>query len=87
MAAEVRSKLTLRGERVDTLLMPELQGDYLVKEAGHALAKSTLRIEGRPSFIAISRNSGVTDARGALVGALTTMKADGTIATIIGRYR
>lgn len=43
--------------RSDIVIIPELQGDYLLKEKRLILFKSPYLVEGNPSFIAISRNS------------------------------
>jgi len=77
----------LEGGRVDALIMPELQGDYLLKNRDHSLRKSSFVIEGRPSFIAISRKSELRRSREALLRELRAMKAEGVMASIVGRYR
>lgn len=73
--------------RIDTLIMPELQGDYLLKKRALSLAKSSLGIEGRPSYIAVSRKSSLGRDRGRLVQALTEMKTEGDMEQIFARYR
>jgi polar amino acid transport system substrate-binding protein len=77
----------VEGGRVDALIMPELQGDYLLKEHGQSLRKSTYNVPGRPSYIAVSKRSPLQESRESLLRALRSMDEDGTTAAIISRYR
>lgn len=77
----------VEGGRVDALIMPELQGDYLLKEHGQPLRKSTYSVPGRPSYIAVSKRSPLQESRESLLRALRSMDEDGTTAAIISRYR
>ena len=74
--------------RVDLVIMPELLGDHMVRAAGAELVKGGYKAPGKPSFIAVSRKSGMLVAQTeALEQALREAYADGTVAGIIGAYK
>ena len=73
--------------RVGTVIMPELLGDYLIAENGFDLEKGSLVVEGRPSFITISRKSPLLERRQEIEAALSDIKQDGTVARIVDRYK
>jgi polar amino acid transport system substrate-binding protein len=74
-------------KRSDAVLMPELQGDTLLREAGIELEKSSLVIEGAPSYIVFSRLSRHLDLIPALEKAMAQFQADGTIDRLVAKYR
>ena len=77
----------VQGGRVDAVIMPELLGDHLILDHDFDLEKGSYVVEGRPSFITISRKSPLLDRRKEIEDALKAMKADGTVARIIDAYR
>ena len=77
----------VQGGRVDAVIIPELLGDHLILEHDFKLKKGSYVVEGRPSFITISRKSSLLDRRKEIEDALKAMKADGTLARIIDTYR
>lgn len=72
--------------RVETVIVPELLGDYLISEGALSLRKASYAVEGRPSFIAISRKSALLGRAKELEAALLGMKRDGTVDAIHARY-
>ena len=58
-----------------------------ILEHDFKLKKGSYVVEGRPSFITISRKSSLLDRRKEIEDALKAMKADGTLARIIDTYR
>jgi len=72
----------LRQDRVDVLVIPEAFADYWVPQDSPAIRRATLRFEGRPSFIAISRKSGMMTEVERLESLLEQMREDGTMVRI-----
>lgn len=73
--------------RVDTIILPELLGDYLIGKLGLKLKKASFSHAGRASFIAISKRSPLFEKREYLNSVLREMKKDGTFQTLIERKR
>lgn len=72
--------------RLDTVIIPELLGDYLIKENRYLLKKSSFFIKGRPSYIAISKKSSLILRKEHLELTLKQIKDDGSFQNIINRY-
>ena len=73
--------------RVDAAIMPELLGDSLVRANGFNFRKGSYMVEGKPSFITVSRKSPLFEHRNGVEMALREMAADGTVEEIVKRYR
>ena len=72
---------------LDAVVVPEQLGDYLMLKTELTLKKATLRMPGRPSYIAWSNLSPVLDLKGKLQAALKTVLEDGTFERILASYR
>jgi polar amino acid transport system substrate-binding protein len=73
--------------RSDVALLPEQEGDWLLRREGLALQKASWVVAGKPSYIAFSRHSAQQDAIPALEAAFLAMQADGSLQAILARYR
>ena len=74
-------------KRADVVIIPELEGDYLIKEHAMDLKKSTLIIEGNQSYIAISKKSPAVTLQKKIEDAMDEIKSDGTMDEILSRYK
>lgn len=74
-------------DRSDAVVMPELQGDTLLRGMGLKLAKCSLFLEGTPSHIAFSRLSKNLAIVPALEKAMERLYADGSIDRLLTAYR
>jgi len=74
-------------DRLNTVIIPELLGDYLIKNFGFNLKKASLSYEGRPSYIAISKQSFLARKKDYLNSILGEMKNDGTFQKLLGSKR
>jgi len=74
-------------KRADVVIIPELEGDYLLKEHAMDLKKSPLIIEGNQSYIAISKKSPAIGLQKKIEEAMAQIKSDGTMDEILSRYR
>lgn len=68
------------------VIMPEMQGDFLLKRIAIALDKSRFRAEGKVSFITVSRASDAMQHIPALEAAMAAIKADGSYQQVLRRY-
>lgn len=73
--------------RNDVVIIPEKEGDYLLKVLGFKLKKSPFIVTGNRSYMTISKKSEFIKMRQAFEQAFRAMKADGTYAKIVSRYR
>ena len=73
--------------RNDVIIMPEQQGDWLLKQMGVQLKKASLVVEGKPSFITLSLESGAIKYRQAIEETMQQLKEEGVIQQILERYR
>ena len=73
-------------KRTDVVIIPVLEGDYLLKQLGIRLKKSPFIVEGKISYFTISRNSPVLKLRKKIVEAMDQINADGTVLKILNRY-
>jgi hypothetical protein len=73
--------------RANCVIMPENEGDYLLKEMGVNLVKSPFIFEGNQSFITISKKSSILNLKHQIESTVDEMNADGTMEMILGRYR
>ncbi|MBN2619166.1 MAG: transporter substrate-binding domain-containing protein [Spirochaetales bacterium] len=79
--------LKVKRERSDVVIMPELQGDYLLKELNIKLIKSPFIIEGKDSFIGISKNiSNFNSLKDILIHGLKIAHEKRIDETIIKKY-
>ncbi len=69
------------------IIMPEQEGDWLLKESGVRLEKSPYTVEGNISYITLSRKSQFIQLREKIEEAMREIKKDGTYKKILGRYR
>ncbi|MEE8350315.1 MAG: transporter substrate-binding domain-containing protein [Acidobacteriota bacterium] len=70
-----------------TIIMPEQEGDWLLKESGVRLEKSPYIVEGRISYITLSKESQFIQVREKIEEAMREMKKDGIYRKILDRYR
>jgi polar amino acid transport system substrate-binding protein len=77
----------LAAGRSDAAVMPELEGDLFIRQYGLALVKASYFIEGRPSYIVMSKKSANTDLEASIQRALGEMRGDGSLQRIAERYR
>lgn len=73
--------------RADALIMPESEGDYLLKILGIALDKSELVFPGKQSFITVSKMSGCASKVLGFESAVNGLKLSGTFDKIWSNYR
>jgi len=69
------------------VVIPRLQGDWLVKESKSPLKPASLQIKGAPSFVTVAKKSKLAERKAELEAALGALGADGTLSTILARYR
>ncbi|MES9905145.1 MAG: transporter substrate-binding domain-containing protein [Sedimenticola sp.] len=69
------------------LIMPEMEGDYLLKELAINLKKSPFKVEGKLSYITISRRSRALALQQQIEETMAQMKADGTFDRILAHYQ
>jgi len=77
----------VRSKKADVVIMPEREGDYLLKKLNIRLKKSSYVAPGRKSYITISRKSTVVAIQKKIEDAMKQMIADGTMEKILNRYR
>lgn len=73
--------------RNDVIIMPEQQGDWLLKQTGITLKKASYKAEGNFSFITIAKQSGAIKYRKAIEETMQQLKEEGVIQQILERYR
>lgn len=73
--------------RNDLIIMPEQQGDWLLKQMGGGLKKATYKVEGNLSYITLSRQSQAVQYQRAIEDAMQQLEAEGVIDEILARYR
>ncbi|MES9936593.1 MAG: transporter substrate-binding domain-containing protein [Sedimenticola sp.] len=69
------------------VIMPEMEGDYLLKQLDLGLKKSPFKARGKLSYITISRKSEALSLQQRIEQAMARMKDDGTFGRIQARYR
>jgi len=74
-------------DRLNTIIIPELLGDHLIKNMGLDLKKASFSYEGRPSYIAISKQSPLARKKDYLNSILGEMKKDGTFQKLLSSKR
>ena len=73
-------------ERLDVAVLPERQGDLLLRSLGLGLVKQPLVLAGEPPFVVFSRRSPWLDKQAALDLAFQAMHEDGSWRRIVQRY-
>lgn len=73
--------------RLDAIILPERQGEYLVRKRNMRLVGSSFGFEGKPSYIAISKKSPLASRRGDIERTLRQMMECGDIDRIISQYK
>ena len=74
-------------KRADILIITEPEADYRMKQSGVKLKKSAYKVEGRNSYITISKHTPIPGLFHRVEKALENMDNDGTIEEILNRYR
>jgi polar amino acid transport system substrate-binding protein len=77
----------LAARRIDYLLMPEQQADFLVASQGVDVRKCAFAVAGRPSYFVIGRKSPAMALRDPVSAALAAIQRDGTWNKILQKYR
>ncbi|RED53928.1 substrate-binding periplasmic protein [Aestuariispira insulae] len=78
---------SLRRHKDRTSIIPEQQGDYLMRELGFPLKKASYHAPGKISYIALSRQSAFLDEKVRFERLLTEMEKSGAIDQIVAQYR
>jgi len=73
--------------RDDVVIIPEQEGDYLLKQLGFKLKKCPFIVEGQTSYIAISKKSSVLTVQKRIEEEMNQIYEDGTMEKILDRYR
>ena len=74
-------------KRDDVVIMPEQEGDYLLKELGINLTKSPFVVEGNKAYITISKKSSVLNLKSRIEEAMSQINRDGTMERILREYK
>lgn len=74
-------------KRDDAVIIPEQEADFLMKQLGLKLKKCSFVVEGRKSYIAISKKSPVLELQSNIEEAMSQIIQDGTMKKILDRYR
>lgn len=77
----------LQAGRLDTVVIPEAEADWLMREAGTRFDKAAFRIAGQPTYLTLSRSSAHQRLLGSLEQALSEFVASGEFAALLQRYR
>jgi len=72
--------------RGDAVIMPENGGDYLLMESNIFLIKSPFIVEGKQSYLTISRKSPVIELQTKIEEAMSEIYSDGTMDKILNQY-
>lgn len=86
--SDYRSALEMvaRG-RVDVAVLPEREGDLLLREAALGLIKQPWRLPGETSYVVLARRSPWLARQAELEQAFQAMRDDGSWQAIVARYR
>lgn len=85
--SEYRSALTMvELNRLDVAVVPERQGDRIVRQLGLKLIKQPLRLAGETPYLVMSRQSPWLPRLPELERAFDAMQRDGSWAAILQRY-
>lgn len=79
--------LMVNAKRSDLVIMPEQEGDYLLKNSSVKLKKCSYIIEGALSYITISKKSQFIGIKQQLEDTMNQIKSDGTMEKILNKYR
>jgi polar amino acid transport system substrate-binding protein len=77
----------LQAGRVDTVVMPEAEADWLMRETGLRFDKAEFVIEGLPTYITLSRASPRAHLQPQIERVLREMTANKEVAAFAARYR
>lgn len=77
----------LQAGRVDAVVIPEAEADWLMRETGLRFDKADLIIEGLPTYVTLSRASPQANLLPQIERALREMAANKEIAAFAARYR
>ncbi len=77
----------VRKKRNDVIIIPDKEGDQLLKKHNIHLTKSSYIVQGKISYITISKKSPVVKLQKKLEETMEQIKKDGTMETILGRYK
>jgi len=74
-------------KRLDAVLAPESEGDYLLHRLGLRFDKSPYRIEGQPCYVTLSRQSTLRNLMPAIEAALWKLQQQGMFERLRDRYQ
>ena len=77
----------VQANHADFVIIPEHEGDYRLKQLQIPLKKCPYVVEGRPSYITISKKSPAMQLQTQIEDAMAEIQADGTFAEILKRYK
>lgn len=72
--------------RNDIVVLPEFQGDYLLRSRGFKIFKSPFKLKGKPSHICLSFNSVLVNRQRELQDTMAAIIDDGTFQKILDKY-
>lgn len=74
-------------KRVDAVLAPESEGDYLLHRLGMRFDKSPYRIAGQPCYVTLSRQSALRNLTPAIEAALRKLQQQGMVDRLRDQYQ
>lgn len=77
----------LQAGRLDAVVIPEAEADWLMRQSGLRFVKASFRIAGQPTYVTLSRASPNRGLRASLERALHELDLAGEFATLMQRYR
>lgn len=78
--------IMLERRRIDTLIIPERQGKYMLKDLGLSFKTATFRVPGKPSFVTISRSSKLLEKQSEIEAVMTELNAEGFFERLMLTY-
>ena len=72
--------------RVDTIIIPERQGKYMMKDLGLDFQRAMFRVPGNPSFVTVSRNSNLLSKQDDIEDVMTELSTEGFFERLMLTY-
>jgi polar amino acid transport system substrate-binding protein len=71
---------------VDAVIIPERQGEYMTLQLGMEFPKATLMIPGAPSFITLSKSSGLLQKKREIEAVMSQLNQEGYLERLMVTY-